>query len=320
MGLSTGLLAAAAVALSPAVPALIPLAVEVVLIAFRLGLHIEKTAKNVESSHNTEGASWSYVVPGKTEAEAQAALDLFHSEKVTTGMLFQGLNAYFHIQIMPISNHAYVSASTSNSTTISGPPTTLTQFFETSISFTKDHLALPVNGPYHAQHLHNGLDAKNFLRSTNTKASHILPTYRLALPLISTSTGQCFDEKLEASALLASIIEDILKQPFHLEKVVDGCTNLANGLSKYTMISFGPNSAESMIIKALESETNATVEIHEASPANIPQGLTAFGDAPRTSRRPKLAIVGMAGRFPNAADHEKFWDLLEAGLDVHKRV
>lgn len=37
-------------------------------------------------------------------------------------------------------------------------------------------------------------------------------------------------------------------------------------------------------------------------------------------RRSKLAIVGMAGRFPNAADHEKFWNLLEAGLDVHKRV
>ncbi len=83
MGLSTGLLAAAAVALSPAVPALIPLAVEVVLIAFRLGLHIEKTATNLESSQKSECASWSYVVPGKTEPEAQAALDLFHHEKVT---------------------------------------------------------------------------------------------------------------------------------------------------------------------------------------------------------------------------------------------
>ncbi|KAG8525619.1 Type I Iterative PKS [Bacidia gigantensis] len=28
----------------------------------------------------------------------------------------------------------------------------------------------------------------------------------------------------------------------------------------------------------------------------------------------------MAGRFPDAADHEKFWDLLEAGLDVHRRI
>jgi len=89
VGLSTGLLAAAAVALAPAVPALIPLAVEIVLIAFRLGLHIERTARYVESSHTREGASWSYVVPGKTEVEAQAALNSFHHEKVIALMLLQ---------------------------------------------------------------------------------------------------------------------------------------------------------------------------------------------------------------------------------------
>ena len=33
-----------------------------------------------------------------------------------------------------------------------------------------------------------------------------------------------------------------------------------------------------------------------------------------------IAIVGMAGRFPDAADHEKFWELLEKGLDVHREV
>lgn len=81
-GLSTGLLAAAAVALSPTIPALIPLAVEAVLIAFRLGLHIETTARNVEISQTNQGGSWSYVIPGKTEAEAQTALAEFHKERV----------------------------------------------------------------------------------------------------------------------------------------------------------------------------------------------------------------------------------------------
>lgn len=36
--------------------------------------------------------------------------------------------------------------------------------------------------------------------------------------------------------------------------------------------------------------------------------------------RCKLAIVGMAGRFPDAASHEKLWELLEKGLDVHREV
>jgi hypothetical protein len=34
----------------------------------------------------------------------------------------------------------------------------------------------------------------------------------------------------------------------------------------------------------------------------------------------KIAIIGMAGRFPGAADHEKFWQLLEQGLDLHRKV
>lgn len=33
-----------------------------------------------------------------------------------------------------------------------------------------------------------------------------------------------------------------------------------------------------------------------------------------------IALEGMAGRFPDATDHEKFWDLLEKGLDVHRTV
>ena len=34
----------------------------------------------------------------------------------------------------------------------------------------------------------------------------------------------------------------------------------------------------------------------------------------------KIAIIGMAGRFPGAASHEKLWKLLEKGLDVHREV
>ena len=88
VGLSTGLLAAAVVALSPTIPALMPLAVEVVLIAFRLGLHVKNTASNIEmpSAHD-DASSWSYVIPGKTQSEAQSALDDFHNDKVTTEYL-----------------------------------------------------------------------------------------------------------------------------------------------------------------------------------------------------------------------------------------
>jgi len=37
-----------------------------------------------------------------------------------------------------------------------------------------------------------------------------------------------------------------------------------------------------------------------------------------TPKTPKLAIIGMSGRFPGAKDVDAFWDLLYQGLDVHK--
>ena len=90
VGLSTGLLAAAAVALSPTIPALMPLAVEAVLIAFRLGLHVKTAASNIEtSSAHDDGSSWSYVITGTTKPEAQQALDDFHHDKVTTDHFHQ---------------------------------------------------------------------------------------------------------------------------------------------------------------------------------------------------------------------------------------
>ena len=83
VGLSTGLLPAAVVALSPSIPALMPLAVEAVLVAFRLGLYVKTTANNIEPSPaHDDDSSWSYVIPGKTKSEVQSALDDFHLNEV----------------------------------------------------------------------------------------------------------------------------------------------------------------------------------------------------------------------------------------------
>ena len=45
------------------------------------------------------------------------------------------------------------------------------------------------------------------------------------------------------------------------------------------------------------------------------------GGASREMKQSKIAIVGMSCRMPGGAtDTEKFWDLLENGLDVHRKV
>lgn len=70
-------------ACSPEITALIPLAVEVVLIAFRLGRLARTAARHVDlASTEDSPASWSYAIPGMTQPEAQAALATFNESKV----------------------------------------------------------------------------------------------------------------------------------------------------------------------------------------------------------------------------------------------
>ena len=206
--------------------------------------------------------------------------------------------------------------------TISGPPTSLKQLFQKSSTFASNHAALPVYGPYHAPHLHKGIDIDQIVRSKDSKTSDLLSAHSLDLPLMSTSSGACFDKNLDALTLFAAVIRDILTETLGIRKMVDGCTKLAieGQFQECRITSFGPCAAKSMFAKAMQSETGLRVTLHEDLAMKLFEAPSAFGDAPRTSKKPKLAIVGMAGRFPNAADHEKFWDLLEAGLDVHKRV
>ncbi len=93
VGLCTGLLAAAAVASSPALPALVPLAVEVVLIAFRTGLYAGVTAKSLDVSQG-HTASWSSAVTGTNDKDAQSAISDFHHQKVCIIGLVRTLKAY----------------------------------------------------------------------------------------------------------------------------------------------------------------------------------------------------------------------------------
>ena len=204
--------------------------------------------------------------------------------------------------------------------TISGPPTTLEDLWDSSITNTSKRVELPVYGPYHAPHLHRGVDIAEILCLSDPRRSRTLANYRLVLPLMSTSVGTCYEGSRDASSVLAAVVNDIFSEIFKIQDVVDGCIDLVttSNCNKCELISIGPNNSENIFMKALNSGPIIDVACHME--ASTLEGSSAVSKVPRTSRKPKLAIVGMAGRFPDAADHEKFWDLLQAGLDVHRRV
>lgn len=301
IGFCTGTLAAAAVASAPALPALVPLAVEVVLIAFRTGLCAGTSARSLELSQDRT-ASWSTIVTGTNDKDALAAISEFHKQKK-----------------IPKSKHAYISAVSKTTVTISGPPSILRKLFEFA-SIGNNHMQIPIHAPYHAPHLHKGINAKRIVGCQNARVKAVLDRYSPVLPVMSTSTGRWFSPKMTTTEILTEIIHDILNEPLRLYQVLNGCAEYVNDskVAKCRVVCCGPTTAETGLVTALRSETHADIILHEEG-AYISSPLR-LNQTPRSSKKPKLAIVGMAGRFPNAADHEKFWDLLYAGLDVHREI
>ncbi|KAL8736780.1 MAG: hypothetical protein Q9166_000146 [cf. Caloplaca sp. 2 TL-2023] len=72
------------------------------------------------------------------------------------------------------------------------------------------------------------------------------------------------------------------------------------------------------LVASVRKEAGADVMLHGALVQH--SGTKSLSGISRSSRKSKIAIVGMAGRFPSAADHERFWPLLEAGSDVHRKI
>jgi hypothetical protein len=83
VGLCTGIFAATAITSASNLSALIPIAVEMVLVAFRAGLYIDKMAGILENTEARE--SWTYLVPETSESKAREILAEFHASNVTPG-------------------------------------------------------------------------------------------------------------------------------------------------------------------------------------------------------------------------------------------
>lgn len=82
VGLCTGLFAAAAIASSPSLSSLIPIAVQVALMAFRAGAHVAALAERLHKDSDSS-ETWTYVLPTISEAETRSIIDLFHNQVVS---------------------------------------------------------------------------------------------------------------------------------------------------------------------------------------------------------------------------------------------
>ncbi|KAK3373299.1 hypothetical protein B0T24DRAFT_702860 [Lasiosphaeria ovina] len=301
VGLCSGLFAASAIASTPSLSALVPVAVQVVLMAFRTGSHVQTLAERLSPAFD-QSDSWTYIFPGLKEEDASAALSSFHKNNG-----------------IPQASRAYISAASASSIAISGPPSTLKSLVNSGTLSAKP-TSIPVYGPYHAAHLHASANIDKILRLDDAKVVDALYGTRQRSAVMSCTTGTWFSEK-DTAALLKSIVHEILNETLMFNKVLDGCLERAREFKGKSclILPLGPTQNAATLANLLKAQTNLEVVLRKPPSVSAESTGSRIGNH-GSSGKCRLAIVGMAGRFPDAASHEKLWEMLEKGLDVHRVV
>ncbi|KAF2429264.1 putative polyketide synthase [Tothia fuscella] len=304
-GLGIGLLASTAVSLSPTLAELPSAGADAVRLAFRLGIHVQGVSENLESRELSENPdTWAYVVHNVDPVAAQTELDAMHSQ-----------------QERPDTGKIFISAISRTSVTVSGPPARLKALFNKSEFFRAARcISLPVYGGLcHAPHIYGQQDVQSIIqgKDLNTVRTHTSPV----VPIYSTSTGKPYPAK-NSTQLFECVISELLTQTIYWDHVINSvvdraqCTDTTN----MTLHCFGnsiPLNDLSSALKSSMSELDVLINnlmtwISKVAPRDT---------TPRGTAQSKLAIVGMSCRLPGGATNtDKFWELLEDGLDVSRRI
>lgn len=309
-GLGIGLLASTAISLSPTVWDLAPAGADAVRLAFRLGIHVLGVSEQLESRDVSEENpdSWAYVVHRVDPAEVQSELDSINSRSNTPG-----------------TGKIFVSAVSLTSVTISGPPTRLKKLFNKSEFFRKARsLPLPVYGGLcHAPHVYQREDVQSVvcgsqLHAVTAKAVPLIPVY-------STSTGLPYTAA-DAGALFECVISELLENAICWHQTIEGLVGRIkqSGAEDVTVFSFGnslPLNDLTAQVKSNPQDTGAGVSVSINDLTSWLAGPPASSSTPRGPGQSKLAVVGMSCRLPGGAtSNEKFWEILEKGLDVSRQI
>lgn len=120
------------------------------------------------------------------------------------------------------------------------------------------------------------------------------------------------------ASVLKAAVEQILLQPIRWNDILEELRTQIQmvGPTSFSVIPIG-TTAEQLVYIALK-QTPLRNLVPNTESRSKP---SSFRDTVYPNpTKPKLAIIGMSGRFPGAKDNDAFWNLLYQGLDVHKSV
>jgi hypothetical protein len=206
------------------------------------------------------------------------------------------------------------------SVTISGPPARLKALFQGAESFRhRKHFALPVySGLCHAGHIYGEENVHQIVRTPSMH--HLSQKLTPRIPVLSTRTGEPLGpEPKTATELFEHIIHEILTQRIEWDKVIENVERRAQivEVKECQVLNFRVSLQLNDLTTALK-----THDVHVVAHELIPWIHDKVDDVdPRGPSQSKIAIVGMACRLPgDATTTDKFWEILEKGRDVHRKI
>lgn len=211
---------------------------------------------------------------------------------------------------LPSSSKPYISAYAPSFITTSGPPSSLARLVEAKGFDFKRIKSIPIYGPYHAPHIHSQYDISDILSHVPTRGDRV----RAYVPIISSGTQ--VETNQDFATLLKRAIEQILLEPIQWTNILD---EIQTWICEIAPDSFSvvpiASTANTIIYAELKQTALRSILPSSHCLGNLSKSQSSTHSDPQ---RPKLAIIGMSGRFPGAKDTDAFWDLLYQGLDVHK--
>ena len=312
IGNSVGLLSAAAVSSFSSLASFLPVAIEHIRIAFRLGVEVDAVSERISSAVSGK-AGWSKIVPGVTEASIHDLLAGFHKDSVRhSRVVCASYTTESITQAVPAPKQAYISSTGPSGVTISGPPETLTALFESTALKDSRPIDNETYGVYNAPHLYGDASVSKIISFSDAESTDAVEKARPRVPVFSTATGSAFAAD-SCKSLVAQTVTTILRETADCHAVLQECTSRVKG-SKCRVVPIGPTLDSELIVSKLQEKDVQIVSLFE----------TALGSVQRRGtgnhRASKIAIVGMSGRFPGGRDIHEFWEMLSKGLDMHKEV
>ena len=203
----------------------------------------------------------------------------------------------------------WISAVSASTVTISGPPSIKRRLLEASEFFQKNtRVDATIYAPYHASHLHSQADIEKIIRPQTRK---IFSAAKVHFPVCSSVSGEPINTE-DPLKLLEICLSEILLEALHWDLVLKQCgSTIAKDVKVHAI---GPTNLSSSVVSALKA-CNAQVILEDQS-----TWLSTSTTGTKRKADADIAIIGMAGRFPDSADHELFWQLLEQARDVHRPV